>query len=100
MDYVLAFNALEACLWTLLGTMLVYRAARQPEFRTRFLLAAVGFFAFAGSELMEMQTGAWWRPWWLLAWKAACITLLVSLGVHHSRHRATNPADDTSGGCS
>ena len=100
MDYVFAFNAFEASLWTVFGIILLFRATRQPQSRGRFLLAAAGFAAFAGSELMEMHTGAWWRPWWLLAWKATCIALLVSIGVHHFRRAAASRADDTSDECS
>ncbi|MBE7458640.1 MAG: hypothetical protein KJ057_17160 [Phycisphaerae bacterium] len=37
------------------------------------------FLAFGASDVVEADTGAWWRPWWLLAWKAACLAVLLTL---------------------
>jgi len=51
-------------------------------------MAAVAFLAFAGTDLVEMQTGAWWRPWWLLVWKAACVGVLVTLAIQHYRDQS------------
>jgi hypothetical protein len=52
-------------------------------------------FAFFGlSDLVEVTTGAWWRPWWLLAWKAACLLGLIAIGLHHwHRENAASEAD-------
>ncbi|MEQ9407715.1 MAG: hypothetical protein RIK87_08295 [Fuerstiella sp.] len=85
MDYVYAFNAFEACLWTIIGMLLIFGKVSPPG-RWRRALAAVGFLAFAGSELVEMSTGAWWRPWWLLVWKAVCIAVLTTIGVSWFRN--------------
>jgi len=41
---------------------------------------SVDFLAFGVSDLVEIDTQAWWRPWWLLLWKASCIAGLVWLG--------------------
>ena len=83
MDYVYAFNAFEAVLWSMLAIFCEVSAAKLPERRWKLLVAAITFVAFAGSEITEMQTGAWWRPIWLLVWKAACIVTLVAIGVDH-----------------
>ncbi|MFY9256156.1 MAG: hypothetical protein WAO83_22060 [Fuerstiella sp.] len=90
MDYVYAFNAFETVLWTLLAVYCIVSAIQIPERRIRLLFAALAFLAFAGSEIMEMQTGAWWRPIWLLIWKAACITILIVLGIDHFRWHRKN----------
>ncbi len=85
MDYVFVFNAIETLLWTLIAVVLLVNAAIQKKIRGRLSLASLTFLLFAGSDIMEMQTGAWWRPWWLLVWKAACIAALVALAVYHYR---------------
>ncbi|MGA0200675.1 MAG: hypothetical protein ACO3NK_16445, partial [Prochlorotrichaceae cyanobacterium] len=40
---------------------------------------AFAFFAFGCSDLVEMQTFAWWRPWWLLLWKVSGAIALLGL---------------------
>ena len=95
MDYVFVFNAIEALLWTLMAVALVVIAAIQKGVRGRLILAALTFLMFAGSDIIEMQTGAWWRPWWLLVWKAMCIAGFVALAVYHYRsgRASTNTYD-------
>ena len=41
--------------------------------RRLFLMLALAFFAFGISDLIEAETGAWWRPFWLLVLKGGCI---------------------------
>jgi hypothetical protein len=45
----------------------------------QFVQVACVLVAFGFSDVVEIQTGAWWRPWWLLVWKGAC--LLAMLGM-------------------
>ncbi len=72
-------NGVEACLWFCIG-MVFLVTLRRPAFRSGKIIAAVTFLAFGGSDLVEMHTENWWDPWWLFAWKAACvITFLVLL---------------------
>lgn len=40
---------------------------------------AIAFFLFGCSDLVETQTLAWWRPWWLLLWKAGCVLAILWL---------------------
>ena len=87
MDFVYAFNAFETVLWTVLACMAAFYATRLRERRGHLVVAAVTLVLFAGSELMEMKTGAWWHPLWLMFWKGACITILVCLGIGHFRWR-------------
>jgi len=86
-------------LWTSLGVFCAAVSGRFPARRIRFLLAAIVLFAFvlfafAGLEVMEMRTGAWWRPLGLMVWKAACIVALIILAVDHFRWRKTKPGSD------
>ena len=85
MDYVGVFNVLEAFLWTAIAVILLVIAARHRSVRIRAIPASVVFLLFAGSDVMELQTGAWWRPWWLFAWKAACVVTFVALTLSHYR---------------
>gem|GEM_PF-3089523 len=49
---------------------------------TRGSAAASVFLALFGvSDFVEVHTGAWWRPWWLLAWKGDCIFALAGIYV-------------------
>ncbi len=45
------------------------------------------FFLFGVSDLVEIYIQAWWRPWWLLVWKASCILGFVWFGWQWQRHR-------------
>jgi hypothetical protein len=73
------FNAIEAVVWSLIAAVLAWLSWRATG-RTRAVCAtaAIAFAAFAVSDLIEIQTGAWYRPLWLLAWKAACIIVFVA----------------------
>ncbi len=71
-------NYCEAGLWAVIGVCFAAFAVRRSgALRGRLLLVAATFLAFGGSDVVEVQSGAWWRPWWLLAWKAACLLILV-----------------------
>lgn len=80
------FNLGEAILWFCVSVGFVFRAfamavAPENKSRPRMLLLAVAliFLAFGASDLVEIQTGAWWHPWWLLVWKGSCIAGLIAL---------------------
>ena len=88
MTVVDAINVIEVCWWTGCGIVVLARTLRSGV-RPRgqgFLLAAT-FVLFGLSDVVELQTGAWWRPWWLLVWKAACITVLVCAALRWQRGR-------------
>lgn len=94
MDYVFYFNVFEAGLWTTLGVCAAVLAARTDDSSVarRLLLIGVTFWIFAGSEVMETQTGAWWKPWWLAVWKGVCIAVLITLGTRHYRWQKNRPS--------
>jgi len=74
-----AYNVFEILLWGVLACEFLRRGLTlQGATRLRCLLAGVAFLLFAVSDAVEIYTGAWWRPWWLLAWKAACVVVLGS----------------------
>jgi hypothetical protein len=81
-------NQGEAVLWFVIGVMALFVAIRRPGYaRKRCLILSPTLIAFGFSDLVEATTGAWWRPWWLFVWKAACVIVLVALLVDHYYRR-------------
>ena len=75
------FNVFEILLWTSLGAVLFVRACTQQTGRLVYLSGTCVLLAFAGSDAVELVSGAWWRPWWLLVWKTICIGALFAVFV-------------------
>ena len=71
-------NMAEAALWGIVAAGFLVAAVR-PRLRMMKLAAGAAFLAFGASDVVEAHTGAWWRPWWLLAWKAACVAVMLWL---------------------
>ena len=81
-------NYAEAGLWILVAIAFgVVAIRRAGAARRRCAGAAVAFLLFGVSDVVEAETGAWWRPWWLLAWKATCIAGLLALLLEYRRRR-------------
>ncbi len=83
------FNYAEAVLWGLFAIGFAWRAVQARSVRGRCLIAAAAFLLFGLSDIVETQTGAWWRPWWLLVWKALCLLVFMVLVIDHLRRRRT-----------
>jgi hypothetical protein len=58
-------NLFEAGLWFVVALLMVFRFKHIP--------LAVMFAMFGISDIIETQTGAWYRPWWLLLLKTFCV---------------------------
>jgi hypothetical protein len=72
------WNALEAVLWTTMGLLFAIKSSLHAGgARRRGLITACVLIVFGISDFVELHTGAWWRPWWLLVWKILCV---VGLG--------------------
>jgi hypothetical protein len=83
---VRTFNLIEAALWLGLGAAVFSGAWKSTGAVRRNAWAAAGGLAvFAASDWIEAETGAWWRPWWLLVVKAACVVVLLRCLVRHRR---------------
>jgi hypothetical protein len=81
MDPLAIFNSGEAVFWMIAGVV-VFRSSRlSPEYRRLGLIASVWFVLFGISDIFEVFTGAWYRPLSLLAFKATCVTALITCGV-------------------
>ena len=71
-------NLIEAGVWFLLAlTLFIYAFRRDRRIRPTLLVLAFTLAVFGGSDLVEARTGAWWTPWWLFVWKAACVVVLL-----------------------
>lgn len=71
-------NLIEAALWGVLAIALfIYALRSEKSVRGLLLFLAVVLAVFGASDLVEMRTGAWWKPWWLFVWKAACVLAMV-----------------------
>ena len=71
-------NLIEAGVWFLLALVLgVYALRREKRLRATLFIIAFVLAVFGGSDLVEARTGAWWKPWWLFVWKAACVLVLL-----------------------
>ncbi len=73
-------NYIEAGIWGIFAVGFGRVALKNyGRVRTQRLIAAVIFFLFGLSDIVEIQTGAWWHPWWLLIWKSLCVVSMVGL---------------------
>jgi hypothetical protein len=75
-------NYIEAGLWGAIGVGFIVHAIVKRSAATS-VIAAVTFFAFGFSDVIEASTGAWWRPWWLLALKGLCLAVFLALLVRY-----------------
>ena len=84
--FVLA-NRVEAGLWIAIALALAAAVVRRRERRCDLTAGAITFALFGLSDLVEAATGAWWRPWWLLAWKGGCVIVFLMLLSRHTIRR-------------
>jgi hypothetical protein len=82
-------NYLEGVFWIVVAVVLGIAGRRANQaYRALSVVASGTFFVFGVSDFVEAQTGAWWRPLWLLIWKASCLVVLVSCYWRYRRIRA------------
>ncbi|WP_449418728.1 hypothetical protein [Phormidium nigroviride] len=82
-------NYIEAAIWGLFAIGFSISAAKEiGKMRIHRLIATLTFFLFGLSDIVEVQTGAWWHPWWLFLWKSFCVMSMIGLLVVHLRSRA------------
>ncbi len=75
-----AVNANFAIFWLFAGGACACEAARtKGRGRAFFISIGLVFIVFAVSDVIEVFTGAWWHPWWLLLVKVLCGVALLAL---------------------
>jgi hypothetical protein len=88
------FNYCEAVFWAIVSLVILIGAAKTSRRVKKIAYVAVPtLFLFGVSDIVEVFTGAWWKPFWLLLWKGLCIIVLVSCFVYY--WRKTLSADAT-----
>ena len=87
-DFAGIFNLIEGFVWIAFSVGFWVSLVR-PGQRWAKGVAGVNFAAFGVSDFVEMQTGSWGRPWWLAAWKIACVGVMaVQVFLYTRRKRA------------
>jgi hypothetical protein len=93
-DFVTIFNGLEALLWSALAVVIAVRFRKSDAgLRRLSWMTAALLVAFAVSDVIEMQTGAWWRPVGLLVLKGVCLAGLTFCFVAMIRRVRARKAD-------
>lgn len=81
MDILARFNLCEAIFWFVVSLILllfgVYREKNIIGQKKIFLFLSIILVLFGISDLIEIKTGAWWRPAWLLLFKAICVIGII-----------------------
>ena len=66
-------NYIEAFIWFCFAVGFALDAVKTSgKTRIHRLITTLIFFLFGCSDIVEVQTGAWWSPWWLFVWKVSC----------------------------
>jgi hypothetical protein len=89
-DSVTLFNVFEVVLWSVLGLAILFWRALPMHWMSWNLPLACALFGFALSDYIEIQTGAWWQPWWLFPFKACCFLSMIYFMVLYYRHHSRN----------
>ncbi len=82
------FNYFEAVLWISFGCALFAVTVRSALEQRRILyITAAILVVFGISDLIEVHTGAWWQPLWLLLMKASCIFSFILCLIYYIRNK-------------
>lgn len=73
------FNACEGLLWTAIAVGLLIVVCQKRQNPGLILALAFLFFTFGVSDWVEIGTGGWYKPWWMLAWKAMDLSGLATI---------------------
>ncbi len=85
-------NLVEAGFWSTIGLAFAVVAIRRTgAIRWRCAVTCLAFLFFGVSDLVEAQTGTWWRPWWLFVWKVACLAILMVAFLIYRRDKKRSP---------
>ena len=86
MNILAAFNFWEGILWLIIALIFfLFPVFSRIKGNKLNIFSGVLFFLFGISDFIEMKTGAWWRPYWLLAWKAICLLGLAAVFVRYMK---------------
>ena len=73
-------NYIEAGIWLIFsGAFAISAIKNSGLIRLHRIVATFTFLLFGLSDIVEVQTGAWWHPWWLFFWKSLCVLSMFCL---------------------
>jgi hypothetical protein len=82
-------NYIEAFIWFCFAFGFALDALKTSgNTRIHRLITTLIFLLFGCSDIVEVQTGAWWSPWWLFVWKVSCGLSMMLLFWVYLRDRA------------
>ncbi len=94
MNLVDSFNAVEAGLWVSFAILVATIGGRVRGLTPRLRVAFTAcFLAFGSSDVIELYTGAWWRPPGLLFYKGGCLCGFVLCSLFLWRRRRVPRTD-------
>ena len=88
------FNFYESFFWCILAFGFLIKTIKSR--RPLFLLIGIALLLFGVSDIVEMWSGAWWKPWWLLVWKAGCVIGLIYLFKNMFTDKQSSQTHDSS----
>ncbi|MEB3340769.1 hypothetical protein [Okeania sp.] len=81
-------NYIEAGIWFIFAGAFAVSAIKSCELiRLHRIVATFTFLLFSLSDIVEVQTGAWWHPWWLFVWKSLCVFSMFCLLMFYLKFR-------------
>jgi len=82
-------NVIEGVLWIAISGIIYFltRATTDEKQKQISRRAIIAFFWFGISDFIEIGTGAWYRPVWLLMLKSVCVLTLVHCLFSHNALR-------------
>ncbi|MGD1717551.1 hypothetical protein [Dapis sp. BLCC M172] len=81
-------NYIEAGIWFIFAGAFAISAIKNRELvRLHRIVATFTFLLFGLSDIVEVQTGAWWHPWWLFVWKSLCVLSMFCLLIFYLKIR-------------
>ncbi|MHC4758076.1 MAG: hypothetical protein ACYTE8_05425 [Planctomycetota bacterium] len=81
MDIHSQFNLIEGIFWITVGVLIfVYSFKAKVLVHNIYYIGSILLIGFGLSDFVEIQSGAWWQPWWLLVWKGGCLAGFAVLG--------------------
>ncbi|MDJ0555509.1 MAG: hypothetical protein QNJ68_13910 [Microcoleaceae cyanobacterium MO_207.B10] len=82
-------NYIEAVIWFIFAGAFAASAVKNNRLvRLYRIIATLTFLLFGLSDIVEVQTGAWWDPWWLFIWKSLCVLSMFCLLISHLKLRS------------
>lgn len=81
MNIIQRFNLLEAIFWFTLSLFCFFlwsfkKKSNSVQKKYPLLLSLI-IFIFGITDLIEIKSGAWWRPIWLLLLKSICLIGII-----------------------